>query len=61
MVRTDIGNGLWVDRKALRAVMSALGRKGGASLSPAKRRASRENVKKALAVRMANLGKVVES
>jgi len=34
---------------------------GGAVSSPAKIRASRENAKKALAVRMANLGKVVSN
>lgn len=61
MTRENIGNGFWIDREAMRQVMSALGKRGGKASTPAKRKSSRENLKKAMAVRMANLGKVVES
>lgn len=40
--------------------MSIIGAKGGRSRSPAKSRASRANAKKAVAARMAKLGKAVK-
>jgi hypothetical protein len=61
MTKEQIGNGFWIDREAMRQVMSVLGKRGGSVSSPAKRKASIQNAKKALAVRMAKLGKVVET
>jgi hypothetical protein len=60
MVKEQLDGGFWIDREAMRAVMSALGKRGGKVSSPEKRKSSRENAKKARAVRMANIGKVVE-
>jgi len=42
-------------------VLSIIARQGGRSRSPAKQKASSANLKKARAVRMANLGKVVSN
>jgi hypothetical protein len=45
----------------IKAWYGQIGKEGGKSTSEAKRKSSRENAKKAFAVRMANLGKVVQS
>lgn len=51
----------WEKDGVISAWYSIIGRAGGKSTSPAKRKASRENAKRATSVRLAKLGKVVES